>query len=248
MPPRPNSFSRVIAAEILRAAQIFVQPVEARADEGRPCRNESRPQRVAQLTGSRIAADSRESGPRPGARRERSAAEAIAAAMLFQGRFGITTTQMAIQAATTVDPRTGESGHGIAFSISASAHAPATSNTRPTSNKSCGLTQFGALERRQPRRCQHQKQRTETIERRLLRRGHFGLERVLQYRGCHHRDGRENCHRADAPRSLLRDIRRQSATAFASRCATDQRPSQRRTPRGRLGGNAGDGSSWKRSA
>jgi hypothetical protein len=60
----------------------------------------------------------------------------MAAVMLFQGLFGMAMTQMAIQVTTVDEPRMGELGHGAAFSIKASAHDPATSNTSPRSSKS----------------------------------------------------------------------------------------------------------------
>ena len=64
----------------------------------------------------------------------------MAAVTLFHGLLGMMTTQMASHVATAVDPRIGVSGHGMAFSMKASAHAPATSKTRPRSSKSCALT------------------------------------------------------------------------------------------------------------
>ena len=68
------------------------------------------------------------------------AAEAIAAEMLFHGRFGIAITQMVIQAETPVYPRDIFAGSGMAFSIRANASAPPTSNTSPTSNRSCEVS------------------------------------------------------------------------------------------------------------
>src|SRR4029453_13296995 len=69
-------------------------------------------------------------------------AELIAAVMLFQGLFGIRTTQIATQVTTIVEPRTGASGHGTPFSNSERAHPPATTKTKPRSSNSCALTSW----------------------------------------------------------------------------------------------------------
>ena len=47
-PAAPQEFLQMVAAEILRTAQILVQLVNSRADEGRPSGNEDRAQRIAE--------------------------------------------------------------------------------------------------------------------------------------------------------------------------------------------------------
>ena len=126
--------------------------------------------------------------------------------MLFQGRFGITTTQMAIQATTAVDPRIGRIGPGHRILHQRECARAGDFEYQTHVQQILRTDQFGTLERCESDSRQNQEQSTETIERRLLGRGHLGLQRVLQDRGSHNRDGRENCHRADALRTLLRDI------------------------------------------
>ena len=75
----------------------------------------------------------------------------MAAVMLFQGRFGMTTTQMAIQAATAVEPRIGESGHGHGVLHEGECARAGDLEHQPKIQQILRADEFGALERRQSR-------------------------------------------------------------------------------------------------
>ena len=134
--PRPIFSPSILSLKILRAAQIFVEPMEARAGERRPSRNQGRPQRVGNRSRMRRIPGNVDDA---GCRRERQPARR--SVMMLSRTLQDLTTQMAIHAATAIDAANRGIGpghrilHGPARVRARAAHE----NTKPTSTNPVDL-------------------------------------------------------------------------------------------------------------